>query len=89
MTLNPAKESAEEKKEGGDDDEDVDLFGSDDEEEDAEAAAIREQRLAEYRKRKEAKPKAAAKSLVTLEVKPWGMLDFFSSSFCPPFFYIC
>jgi elongation factor 1-beta len=31
-----------------DDDEDVDLFGSDDEEEDAEAAKVREERLAEY-----------------------------------------
>jgi elongation factor 1-beta len=31
-----------------DDDEDVDLFGSDDEEEDAEAAKVREQRLADY-----------------------------------------
>jgi elongation factor 1-beta len=30
------------------DDDDVDLFGSDDEEEDAEAAKIREERLAEY-----------------------------------------
>ena len=31
-----------------DDDDDVDLFGSDDEEEDAEAAKIREERLAAY-----------------------------------------
>jgi elongation factor 1-beta len=70
VTLNPAK--APEKEEAGDDD-DVDLFGSDDEEEDAEAARIREERLAEYRKKKEAKgPKPAAKSIVTLDVKPWG-----------------
>jgi len=67
-TLNPAKAPAAE--EGGDDD-DVDLFGSDDEEEDAEAVRIREERLAEYRKKKEAKPKAAAKSIVTMDVKPW------------------
>lgn len=69
LTLNPSK--AEE--EGGDD-EDVDLFGSDDEEEDAEAARIREERLAEYKKKKENKPKVAAKSVVTLDVKPWGTL---------------
>jgi elongation factor 1-beta len=69
VTLNPAKapEKAEEEEE-----EDVDLFGSDDEEEDAEAARIREERLAEYRKKKENKPKVAAKSVVTLDVKPWG-----------------
>ena len=66
LTLNPAK--AEEK----DDDDDVDLFGSDEEEEDAEAAKIREERLEAYRKKKEAKPKTIAKSIVTMEVKPWG-----------------
>ncbi|KAF2154786.1 hypothetical protein K461DRAFT_275943 [Myriangium duriaei CBS 260.36] len=54
-----------------DDDDDVDLFGSDDEEEDAEAARIREERLAEYKKKKEGKVKPAAKSIVTLDVKPW------------------
>ncbi|KAF7545536.1 hypothetical protein G7Z17_g9099 [Cylindrodendrum hubeiense] len=54
------------------DDDDVDLFGSDDEEEDAEAVRVREERLAEYKKKKEAKgPKPAAKSIVTLDVKPW------------------
>jgi elongation factor 1-beta len=31
------------------DDDDIDLFGSDDEEEDAEAARIRDERLAEYK----------------------------------------
>lgn len=56
-----------------DDDDDVDLFGSDDEEEDAEAAKIREQRLAEYAAKKAGKTKPAAKSIVTLDVKPWGM----------------
>lgn len=66
VTLNPAKAPAAE------DDDDVDLFGSDDEEEDAEAARIRDERLAEYRKKKENKPKVAAKSVVTLDVKPWG-----------------
>jgi len=54
-----------------DDDEDVDLFGSDDEEEDAEAEKIREQRLAEYAAKKAGKTKPAAKSVVTMEVKPW------------------
>lgn len=71
LTLNPAKAPEKEEKEEEDDD-DVDLFGSDDEEEDAEAARIREERLAEYRKKKEGKTKPAAKSIVTLDVKPWG-----------------
>lgn len=70
VTLNPAKAPAAEE-----DDDDVDLFGSDDEEEDAEAARIREERLAEYRKKKEGKTKPAAKSVVTMDVKPWGMLS--------------
>lgn len=57
-----------------------DLFGSDeDEEEDPEVVKEREARLAEYKKKKEAKAKPAAKSLVTLEVKPWGKLNFFLS----------
>lgn len=66
VTLNPAKAPAAEE------DDDVDLFGSDDEEEDAEAARVREERLAAYREKKAAKPKVAAKSVVTLDVKPWG-----------------
>ncbi|KAI5302729.1 Translation elongation factor 1 beta [Ascosphaera pollenicola] len=53
------------------DDDDEDLFGSDSEEEDADAAAAKEKILAEYHAKKAAKPKPAAKSLVTLEVKPW------------------
>ena len=59
-------------KGGDDDDDEVDLFGSDDEEEDAEAAKIREQRLAEYADKKKGKSKPAAKSVVTMDVKPWG-----------------
>lgn len=55
------------------DDED-DLFGSDDEEEDAEAAKQREVNLAAYKKKKEGKTKPAAKSIVTLDVKPWGII---------------
>jgi elongation factor 1-beta len=69
MTLNPANAPT---KDDNDDGSDVDLFGSDDdEEEDAEAAKLREQRLEEYKKKKEGKVKPAAKSIVTLEVKPW------------------
>lgn len=53
------------------DDDDVDLFGSDDEV-DEEAEKLKAQRLEEYNKRKAAKgPKPAAKSIVTLDVKPW------------------
>lgn len=76
--MNPAK--APEKAEEGDDD-DIDLFGSDEEEEeDPEAVRIREERLAAYREKKAAKPKVAAKSIVTMDVKPWGMWN-------PPFFF--
>ena len=67
MTVNPAK--APEKAE---DDDDVDLFGSDSEV-DEEAEKLKAQRLEEYRKKKEGKTKPAAKSIVTLDVKPWGM----------------
>ncbi|KAI9656834.1 MAG: Translation elongation factor 1 beta [Bathelium mastoideum] len=66
LPVNPAKAPAKEE-----DDDDVDLFGSDDEEEDAEAVRVREERLAEYKKKKEGKTKPAAKSIVTLDVKPW------------------
>lgn len=53
------------------DDDDVDLFGSDDEV-DAEAEKLKQQRLADYAAKKAAKgPKPAAKSIVTLDVKPW------------------
>jgi elongation factor 1-beta len=52
-------------------DEDEDLFGSDSEEEDPEVVAERNKRLEEYKAKKAGKTKPAAKSLVTLEVKPW------------------
>ncbi|EXJ71546.1 elongation factor 1-beta [Cladophialophora psammophila CBS 110553] len=67
VALNPkdAPEKAEE------DEDEVDLFGSDDEEEDPEVVAEREKRLADYRKKKEGKAKPAAKSIITLDVKPW------------------
>lgn len=64
VTINPAAAPA--------DDDEVDLFASDEEEEeDPEVVAERERRLAEYKKKKEGKAKPAAKSIVTLDVKPW------------------
>ncbi|GAA5976450.1 hypothetical protein JCM11641_006015 [Rhodosporidiobolus odoratus] len=51
-------------------DDDIDLFGSD-EEEDAEAERIKAERVAAYQAKKANKPKTTAKSLVTLDVKPW------------------
>ena len=66
--MNPAKapEAAAE------DEDDIDLFGSDDEEEDEAAEKLKAERLAEYKKKKEGKTKPAAKSVVTMDVKPWG-----------------
>ncbi|PWN49634.1 hypothetical protein IE53DRAFT_388123 [Violaceomyces palustris] len=53
------------------DDDDVDLFGSDDEV-DEEAERIKAERVAAYNAKKAAKgPGPAAKSVVTLEAKPW------------------
>ena len=54
-----------------DDDDDVDLFGSDEEEEDADAAKIREERLAAYAAKKSKKPALIAKTSVLLDIKPW------------------
>ncbi|OJA13950.1 hypothetical protein AZE42_01341 [Rhizopogon vesiculosus] len=51
--------------------EEVDLFAEDDEEEDAAAEKLKAERVAAYNAKKAGKPKAAAKSVVTLEVKPW------------------
>ena len=68
LTVNPAKAPAADEEE----DDDVDLFGSDDEE-DEEAEKLKAERLAEYNKKKAGKVKPAAKSIVTLDVKPWGM----------------
>uniref|UniRef100_A0A3Q2XC33 Eukaryotic translation elongation factor 1 beta 2 n=1 Tax=Hippocampus comes TaxID=109280 RepID=A0A3Q2XC33_HIPCM len=53
-----------------DDDDEVDLFGSDDEE-DAEAARLKEERVAAYAARKANKPTLIAKSSILLDVKPW------------------
>ncbi|GAA5977729.1 hypothetical protein JCM10908_005072 [Rhodotorula pacifica] len=52
------------------DDDDLDLFGSDDEV-DEEAEALKAKRVAEYQAKKANKPKTIAKSLVTLDIKPW------------------
>lgn len=49
------------------------MFGSDDESEDEEAKKKREENLAAYKKKKEGKAKPAAKTIVTLDVKPWGI----------------
>ena len=57
-------------KGGDDDDDEIDLFGED-EEEDAEAERIKAERIAAYNAQKADKPKTIAKSVVTLEVKPW------------------
>ncbi|XP_008323631.1 elongation factor 1-beta [Cynoglossus semilaevis] len=62
----PAKTPAKDEE----DDDDIDLFGSDDEE-DAEAARLKEQRLAEYAAKKSKKPTLIAKSSILLDVKPW------------------
>lgn len=64
----PSGSAAAEEEE---DDDDVDLFGSDDDEVDEEAEKVKQQRLAEYAAKKAAKPKTAAKSIVTLDIKPW------------------
>jgi elongation factor 1-beta len=64
---------------GDDDDDDIDLFGED-EEEDAEAERVKAERVAQYNEAKAAKAAAnaaagkdapVAKSVVTLQVKPW------------------
>jgi len=69
LTINP--KDAPDSKEAAEEEDEVDLFGSDEEEEDPEVVAEREKRLAEYKKKKEGKVKPAAKSMVTLDVKPW------------------
>ncbi|EGG11479.1 uncharacterized protein MELLADRAFT_33161, partial [Melampsora larici-populina 98AG31] len=53
-----------------DDDDEIDLFGSDDEV-DEEAEKLKAERVAAYAAKKANKPKTVAKSLVTLDVKPW------------------
>ena len=65
-----------------DEEEEDDLFGSD-ESEDEEAKKVKEANLAAYKKKKEGKVKPAAKSIVTLDVKPWGRsVKFTDEGFC-------
>ncbi|KAF8521124.1 hypothetical protein BU17DRAFT_75515 [Hysterangium stoloniferum] len=52
-------------------DEEIDLFGDDDDEEDAEVERLKAERVAAYNAKKANKPKTIAKSVVTLDVKPW------------------
>ncbi|KAJ7573982.1 hypothetical protein C8J56DRAFT_475959 [Mycena floridula] len=47
------------------------FIGDDDEEEDAEAERVKAERVAAYTAKKANKPKTIAKSVVTLDVKPW------------------
>ncbi|KAF8154210.1 elongation factor 1 beta/delta chain [Crassisporium funariophilum] len=54
-----------------DDDDEIDLFGSDDEQEDAEAERVKAERVAAYNAKKAGKTKTIAKSVVTMDVKPW------------------
>lgn len=61
----PAKK--EEAKKAADDD-DIDLFGSDDDEE---AEKNRAERAAAHLEKKSKKPAIIAKSMITLDVKPW------------------
>jgi elongation factor 1-beta len=65
-----AKKPESKPKKEEEEDDDIDLFGSDDEV-DEEAERLKEQRLAEYRAKKSAKPKVIAKSSIVLDVKPW------------------
>ncbi|KAI8809241.1 hypothetical protein BJ742DRAFT_805555 [Cladochytrium replicatum] len=53
------------------DDDDIDLFGSEDEEVDEEAEKLKQKRLEEYHAKKANKPKVVAKSMISLDVKPW------------------
>ncbi|XP_011151561.1 probable elongation factor 1-delta isoform X2 [Harpegnathos saltator] len=73
LAICPAKPASVEEKapEKDEDNEDVDLFGSDSEGDDAEAAKIREERLAAYAAKKSKKPALIAKSNIILDVKPW------------------
>jgi elongation factor 1-beta len=67
---NPVKKPA-----AADDGDEEDLFGSDTDGEDPEAIRAREERLVAYREKKAAKPKTIAKTVVIMDVKPWGMLS--------------
>ncbi|KAF8879007.1 hypothetical protein CPB85DRAFT_450385 [Mucidula mucida] len=64
----PAAKAA---KAAEEDDDEVDLFGEDDEEDDAEAERVKAERVAAYNAKKANKPKTIAKSVVTMDIKPW------------------
>jgi len=81
LTMNPKDAPASAPADEEDED---DLFGSDDESEDEEAKKTKEANLAAYKKKKEGKTKPAAKSIVTLDVKPWGMSTNLSCSNISP-----
>lgn len=70
-----AKAEASESEEEDDDDDDMDFFDSDDEDVDAAAEALKAKRIAEYNARKaekaEKKGVVAAKSMITIDVKPF------------------
>ncbi|KAG6864608.1 hypothetical protein C0991_008286 [Blastosporella zonata] len=53
------------------DDDEFDLFAEADEEEDAEAERIKAERVAAYNAKKAGKAKTIAKSIVTMDIKPW------------------
>jgi len=73
----PAKPAAkpEESDDDDDDDDDMDFFGSDDDEVDEAAEALKAKRIAEYNARKAEKAATkgvvAAKSMITIDVKPF------------------
>jgi len=70
-----AAAAAEEEEEDEDDDDDMDFFDSDDEDVDAKAEELKQQRIAEYNRKKAEKAAkkgvVAAKSMITLDVKPF------------------
>jgi len=70
-----AAPAAEESDEDDDDDDDMDFFGSDDDDVDEAAEALKAKRIAEYNARKaekaEKKGVVAAKSMITIDVKPF------------------
>jgi elongation factor 1-beta len=72
----PKAEKVEsESEEEDDDDDDMDFFGSDDDEADAAAEALKQKRIDEYNRKKaekaEKKGVIAAKSMITIDVKPF------------------
>jgi len=71
----PAAKKQEESEDEDDDDDDMDFFGSDDDEVDEEAERVKAERVAAYNAKKAAKVATkgavAAKSMITLDVKPF------------------